>query len=62
MTDMNLHILNSHDKLATISPTGELLTTINKLGYIKAHCVAQFLLASTVSWLQGWGWAGGAGM
>lgn len=36
---------------AAIFPTGEVVTTINKSGYIKIGCLTQFLLANTVSWL-----------
>lgn len=36
---------------AAIFPTGEVVTTINKSGYIKIGCLTQFLLVNTVSWL-----------
>lgn len=36
---------------AVLSPTGEVVTTLYKSGYIKVGCLAQLLLASTVSWL-----------
>lgn len=35
---------------ATVSPAGEVSTTINKSECIKVHCLTQFPLASTAVW------------